>query len=337
MDDSGNAHVVWTEDVTLYYNRLFYRKHSPAGDWGDRKRLSKNVTFNDHPAIIECNGTLHVVWRQSGQEGNSIRHRSYVPEQGWDENLTRIDLGTMSSDPSIAADSDGNLHVAWTDWLSDAENEIAYRGWTEIQGWDSAVTYVTPNDTCWSERPTVACDDTGNVHVVWQDVRHGLWVLYERVLVPGVGWRGEVRISPPGAGASVPHLRAGPAGDLHLAWEDSRDLCCAVYYRRWETQESSIPGGLDLSNASTDLSASVLPNPSAGSVRIALRPLALLSDVSVDIYDLRGRLVCHLPVCDGLAVWYGLNGNGASVAPGTYFVSVSTPSRAISKKIVLLE
>ena len=63
-------------------------------------------------------------------------------------------------------------------------------------------------------------------------------------------------------------------------------------------------------------------------------------DVSIEVYDLRGRLVKSL--FDGKkeaglhsVVWSGMEQNGKALPSGIYFYSISTGQKTVTKKMVL--
>ncbi|MHA2268014.1 MAG: hypothetical protein ACXAB8_09485 [Promethearchaeota archaeon] len=88
--------------------------------------------------------------------------------------------------PEISADSSGNIHVVWADdtagnWTG-GDYEILYAkfsttssqwsnasvisdGYNDVWGWNDG----------WSYNPHIAVDNSGNVHVVWQDDSSGIW------------------------------------------------------------------------------------------------------------------------------------------------------------------
>jgi beta-lactamase superfamily II metal-dependent hydrolase len=88
----------------------------------------------------------------------------------------------------------------------------------------------------------------------------------------------------------------------------------------------------------TPLSVSVFPNPFAQVTTFRLS-IPESQSVSLDIFDVSGRLVQQIaPAPAGntpyTVTWDGSSLGGGMVAPGVYFLRLSTPSVGISKKVV---
>jgi len=344
MDDEGNVHVVWLRETTPPNNKLLYKKYNPATGWSNAVTLSVGVAgVSEHPVILEESGTLHVVWSQyTLAEGRCIYYRRYSPGVGWDSVATKVSDTYTGTDPSIAVDPEGNIHVVWTVWFSDLEQEVAYRRWTPGTGWGADVFYVTENDSIPSMYPTVACDGAGCVHVIWQDyVPGGYTTLYERIYCPDSGW-GEIT-APVGEGWQTDraHLKADICGNLHLVWSDCRAGCCMLYYSEWDAATSSVISEEEISSPLCKPIVVVVPNPSRGAMEIRYtNSLSGISgDVTVRVYDVLGHLLCRLPIEEtssgGVARWDGCDRSGRPVAPGTYFCVISADNHVTTHKIVL--
>jgi len=73
--------------------------------------------------------------------------------------------------PTVAVDNSGNVHVVYIDSNVNAD-ELYYKMFKP----DGTVlidsTLITADDSNWSNRPFIATDSQGNVHVVWKDWRN---------------------------------------------------------------------------------------------------------------------------------------------------------------------
>jgi len=154
-----------------------------------------NDGFSAIPSIATDNSSnIHVAWHDTtdGPWGSDreIMYVSYSSSVGW-SNATVISDGfggTYWNDgeswfPPIATDNNGNIHVAWEDdtngpWGSD--REIMYVKYSSSVGWSNA-TVISDGfgGTYWndgfSDTPSIAADNSGNIHVVWEDDTVGLW------------------------------------------------------------------------------------------------------------------------------------------------------------------
>jgi len=85
---------------------------------------------------------------------------------------------------------------------------------------------------------------------------------------------------------------------------------------------------------------SVQPNPFTQTTRLRFA-LAAVSNVSVNVFDVEGRLVktlleTSLPPGRHEALWDGTDRHGRRVSPGVYFTSVETGTAKTRNKVVLL-
>jgi len=84
-----------------------------------------------------------------------------------------------------------------------------------------------------------------------------------------------------------------------------------------------------------------VPSPARGSVRISYQ-LPLESEVSLNVYDITGRLVRKLVSgreAGGIksVVWDGKDNNNKSVSSGIYFYRLNAGSWTDTKKVVLVK
>ena len=342
MDDSGNVHVVRVRDISPPWNRLLYKRYTPGEGWGANKAISVGVNGTSrHPVILEHGTHLHVVWSQyTVAEGTCIYYRKYSPSAGWDSTAMKVSTDETNTDPSLAIDAEGDLHVIWVVWFSDENREIAYRKRTADGDWDPIVSYVSEIDSVSSECPTISCDGTGNVHVVWQD-----WgsttVLFERVLDKDAGWGDTASLAGGAWSAEQPHLVSDICGDLHLVWTDSRSCQPRLYYTRYDDGMSSVASREDAEIPALNGFAS--PNPCSGHtvIHYSIHAVGMPADVIVRICDVRGTLVsdfAHEKVPhSGVVTWDGRNRLGVPVAAGVYFFIAETPSQKDVTKIIVVK
>ncbi len=221
-----------------------------TASWSKPIVISDDTTgWNDdvskNPDIaIDGDGNVHVVWQDDtdGEWGadTEIMYANHTGA-GW-SNITVIsdDLtgwnDGASEFPSIAIDTDGNVHVVWRDvtdgeWGTDWE--IMYVNQTDA-GWSNA-TVISDDVTGWNNNtswyPRIAIDHFKNVHVVWEDSTDGEWgtdteIMY--VNYNGAGWSNATVISDDVTGwnnqsSSNPSITFDGIGNIHVVWEDSTD------------------------------------------------------------------------------------------------------------------
>ncbi|MGQ9678805.1 MAG: T9SS type A sorting domain-containing protein [bacterium] len=133
---------------------------------------------------------------------------------------------------TVATDTGGNVHVVWYDNRT-GTNQIFYRRWSRYSGtWDT-ITRLT-NQSVAVYRPAVACDYTGNVHIVWYQSTspyYGIW--YKKWNVATGSWGDSVYLYNPGGNYLnyYPSIACRPGGDnVHVVWY-GRDPANPVYFR----------------------------------------------------------------------------------------------------------
>jgi hypothetical protein len=131
--------------------------------------------------------------------------------------------------PSVAI-SGNNLYVAWQD-DRDGNVEIyckrsADRGAT----WGADIRLT--NAAGRSQYPSIAVSGN-NVHVAWQDERHGNWeIYYKRSTDGGATWSADTRLTNEAAGSGVPSI-AISGNNIHIVFHSSRDGGdWEIYYKR---------------------------------------------------------------------------------------------------------
>ncbi len=113
-----------------------------------------------------------------------------------------------------------------------------------------------------------------------------------------------------------------------------------LYFRATTGGSGVDPGWTDLVSGKPVSLSAPYPVPAVSEVRFAVT-LARASDVSVGVYDIKGRLVTTL--IDGALgagshgmVWNGRDGSGRDVASGVYFLNCSSPLGNDTRRAVLI-
>lgn len=121
---------------------------------------------------------------------------------------------------TIATDTGGNVHIVWYDNRTGL-NQVFYRKWSKSSRTWGPIIQVT-NQTAAVYRPAVACDYSGNVHIVWYQSTsnyYGIW--YKKWDVSTGTWGDSVRIYNPGGNYLnyYPSIVTRPGGDnVHVVW-----------------------------------------------------------------------------------------------------------------------
>jgi len=112
-------------------------------------------------------------------------------------NISVTDSDSMR--PSIAVDSEGHIHVVWSERVNGGAGEIYYKYWNGTE-WSIPVN-ISNSSAFESTNPQVAADNTGRAHIVWEeqddDYAFDVEILYRRctgeictssINLSGPGW-----------------------------------------------------------------------------------------------------------------------------------------------------
>jgi hypothetical protein len=173
-----------------------------------------------------------------------------ISRDGWV--VTKV-ISTVCNDtsgrPSMAVDSNGNIHIAWHDYTigyggSGNDRDIFYRKYEVGAGWTSIQVVSTESDRH-SYWPSVAVDTSGDVHIAWLDTSNYNGAGYDRDIFykryeVGSGWTTTEVVSTESSDESyMPTLDADSSGNVHVAWYEPTDYGGSgpdtdVYYKRYE-------------------------------------------------------------------------------------------------------
>ncbi len=232
-------------------NTIDFSQVNPISD-GYNNSYWNNANSRDSSMVIDDDGNIYAVWVDEsnglwggGIPDTEIMYAFYMEGIGW-SNATVISDGyndyywnnNFSEAPSIAVDNLGNIHVVWDDstvgiWGTDAE--IMYVNYTQGVGWSNA-TVISDDITLWNDdnsvQPSIAVDNSGNIHVVWMDNTNGIWGTDAEIMyvnyTQGVGWSSATIISDGynnfywNDGLSQePSITVDSSGTVNVVWVDS--------------------------------------------------------------------------------------------------------------------
>ncbi len=258
--------VVWEDDRDgeLENHQVYFQRSDDSGE----TFMPEDILLENDPDGISMslepklavNGTdLYVVWYDNRDGAYDI-----LVNTSGDAGLTWRDPVRVDSDdppgsaysgrPEIAVSDNGqDVWVVWEDNRDGrpdiyfARSDTGGLTFKEDQRLDSG-----PNDLPGqfdSFEPQLCTDSTSNVYVVWHDARNGagrdIYMNYSSN--KGADWfNNAARLDNDGEGFNnslYPVCHADGA-DLHVAWQDNRDIGYDIYYRLIENGNSD--GGVDV-------------------------------------------------------------------------------------------
>jgi carboxyl-terminal processing protease len=228
--------------IFLFVATLFLANLALA-QWGPDVRLTNNtgssVTSSNNAWCIASNGdTLHVAWKDNRDGNNELYYkRSTDGGTTWEPDTRLTNNPSEMRDVSIAV-SGNVVHIVWQD-NRDGDGEMYYKRSLDSGTTWSADTRLT-NAVDWSEFPSMAVSASG-VHVVWTDFRdhNGDYeIYYKRSADGGSTWDPDTRLTYNVAYSGFPAV-ASSGMNVHVVWEDDRDVHGEIYYKR------SVDGGVN--------------------------------------------------------------------------------------------
>ena len=242
VDANNTVHITWS-DYRGGNPEIYYTKLDNNGDpLIDDKKLTYAPDRSYKPAIaVDLDNNVHISW----YDGTVAIYKGIYMMGIYEIYYTKLDNNgstlvdirrvtpydlVRSCRPTIATDSNNNVHIAWDD-ERDGNWEIYYtkladNGNTLID--DMRITNFSGD----SKLPKIAIDTDNNVHIIWEDNRDGNTEIYYTKLDKN----GDTLINV--TGLTVDHVTSDdPAiaidsnNNVHITWVDNRDGNREIYYK----------------------------------------------------------------------------------------------------------
>ncbi|MBN1215278.1 MAG: hypothetical protein JXA99_07510, partial [Candidatus Lokiarchaeota archaeon] len=208
VDISGIIHVVWEDHTNIYHGYdqgIMYVSYTEGTGWSNASIISKE--YENEPSsfgylsnpdlVVSHDGDIHVVWEDCSYgiwgTDKEIMYKYYDHIDGWSP-IKLVSDGYKdvywnnddSFNPIIALDNNGDVHIAWQDssdgiWRQNvADSEIMYTKILKDYGILN-ITVISDGymgfywNTESSGDPAIAVNNTGGIHIVWNDYTDGDW------------------------------------------------------------------------------------------------------------------------------------------------------------------
>jgi len=257
VDAIGTVHVAW-DDESSYDGSgtdadIFYKEKPKDGSWTTTEVVS--IESNGYSEVtslaVEPDGTVHIIWWELGVS-QEIFYKKKTPDGSWGPSEI-VAFGPLEIDyliGSLAVDSSGTVHVAWTEatdyGASGNDTDIFYKYKSSDGNWTSSEVVSTESYDS-SRKSSLAVEPDGAVHVVWQDCTDygdetgGIFYKYKPF---GGSWTMTEFVSTGfGPGSFAPSLAVEPDGTVHVVWFNEADYGGSgtdadTFYRYKPTGES---------------------------------------------------------------------------------------------------
>jgi len=295
VDNQGNVHVAWHDITNLNSSGtdddIFYKRwNATTGVWTNTEVVSTNSSLDSTVTSIAVDifGNIHIVWQDltnysnCGTDDDIFYKRWNATLDNWTITEVVSNESTDSSlSPSIAIDNSGNAHVVWYDITdynnSGTDEDIFYKCWNAtLDNW-TTTEVVSTGSTGNSRAPSIECDGSDNLHVVWADQTGPNWDIYYRCYNATLdNWTTIDVISTESTSISAnPSVVADSSGNVHIAWRDTTNyLGCGidsdVFYKHWNvsTDTWSIADVVSTESDGESMSPSIIVDNS-GSAHVA--------------------------------------------------------------------
>ncbi|MDI6807848.1 MAG: T9SS type A sorting domain-containing protein [Candidatus Eisenbacteria bacterium] len=236
-DSDGNIFLLWTDSGEVWQRIYCKRRFSSTGWEAGDICVSENPggsTSAAPSAASDKLGNVYVVWADDRAGNWEIYCRAYMKDVGWEAQPRRITTANgISTNPSVACDGIGNVHVVWSDnrggpfAIYYKKKSLGAPQW----GRDRVFSKGTGD----AGNPTVAADENGGVFVAWEDSRNlgiGTEIYFRAFTADGGLDPDDTRITVNYGTSWSPSLSLDGSGSLHLVWADNSEGNLEIYYAK---------------------------------------------------------------------------------------------------------
>ncbi len=211
VDSHDVPHVIWTEDRAVFYASL-----DVSGGWSLPTEIAPTVCPDrcqlSSAMAIDAADTLHLIWMAEDR----ILWSSKPRDGDWSSAVPLSAETAYASQPSIAVDSRGGLHVVWL------QDQLWHVFKAAGQPWSQPVVISGPAQHIWT--CSLAVDSADVAHVVWLDSSRSEQraEFLHTYASSGGDWSPPAAIPAHALSGNTMALAAVGAGNLILIWGDQQ-------------------------------------------------------------------------------------------------------------------
>jgi hypothetical protein len=215
-DSNDYVYIVYYDASAGDYEIRLKQSRDGGTSW-----ISKRLTWTawnsaDPDIVIDSNDHIHLVWHEGTNGIEDIYYKKSTDNgDSWTTGLQLTSNTGYSLYPSIATDSNNDIHIVWRDGTPGYE-EIFY-----LKSTDGGTTWTSKRLT-WAKTtlydPDIAIDSNDNLYLVWSD---GGNIYGKKSTNGGTSWSTRKLTWTLGTSMS-PAITISPSSDhIHLVWQEA--------------------------------------------------------------------------------------------------------------------
>jgi hypothetical protein len=252
---NNSLHIVW-RDSTPGDNEIYYRKSTNNGDsWIASKRLTWTTEYSGEAWVaLDSSNNPYIVWSEEIDSSSDHYDIYFRKSTNGGNNWAARKRLTWNPDwcslPRIILDSIDNIHVVWTQYVSQTNSEIYYKKST-----NGGNTWVSSKRLTsypgYSDDVIIAVDSNNRIHLVWNDDKSGNdEIYYKKSTNGGTSWMATKRLTWTSGHSFYPYIAIDPSDNLHVVFQDDSKVNYEIYYKKstnggatWTTKRLTFNSG----------------------------------------------------------------------------------------------
>ncbi len=234
--------LVFTSAAIIISTVPFLAQGDPPFSNNQLVSIDVATDFQNNPSIaVDPSGTIYIAWEDDRLGDLDIYFASSTDGgSSWTTPNEKVNTDPTIQNqgkPSIAADSFGNLYLAWEDLRSGTNWDIYFANSTDGGATWSNPNLIVNNDTSARHQinPSIAVNSIGTVYAVWEDYRSGTDsdIYFAMSTDGGATWTDpNVRIIIDATNATqwFPVIAVDSADNIYVAWQDDRNGNDDIYF-----------------------------------------------------------------------------------------------------------
>jgi hypothetical protein len=191
--------------------------------WSLPVNVSRTLGASSLPVLaVGSDGSLHAAWADT-TPGYSVIYYGTRGSFFWSARPVPSGRGAA---PTITSTPDGAIFIAWQDRRSDTDNYDIFCSTYRDDTWQPPES-VSDSASTNSLLPKLAASKQGEVHLIWQEEREGLYHIFHSDHRSN-GWSQPIDVSQTTADCRLAQIANNPLGYIHVAWSDGQTISLDV-------------------------------------------------------------------------------------------------------------